>query len=342
VKAAAPQRRSGMEARRAPAACAAALIAIAAARAGALESWIYVLSGHEVDAVDPASAAVVARTDLGRADADGLYPTPGGKAVFVTHAGAPLLTVVDGETHALQRTIPVEAGVPSGIWFAPEGTPALVSLRGSPEVVINDQHAGRLSPRQRVAIGGTDAALAFNRRGTRIYRADSGGLGFFLERDERLIATVSTGPASQWTISPDFRYLWGVREGGFVVVDEQTRRQAADRSLPVAVRPPAFAPNGDSVWLLSSDGRTLYRVSARSFSVIREVSLPGKGDAVIVADGDPWVYAADSGTLWRFDARDGGVAATVALPGGPAPAVPRTGRELALAVLRPGEGFACF
>ncbi len=286
----------------------------------------------------------LARTDLGRADADGVYPTPGGKAVFITHSRASIFTVVDGETHAVQRTIAVDAGVPSGIWFAPEGTPAFVSLSGSRDVVVNDQHAGQLSPRQRVAIGGTDGALAFNRRGTRIYRADSGGLGFFLERDSSAIATVATAPASQWTFGPDFRLLWGVRDGGFVVVDEQTRKQAADRSLPVLARPPAFSPNGDSAWFLSKDGRTLYRVSARSFATIREVSLPpgGRGDAVIVVDGAPWVYAADAGTLWRLDARDGKVTATIALPGGPAPAVPRTGRELALAVLRPGEGFACF
>ncbi len=319
-----------------------AALAAVAGRAGALESWIYALSGSEVVAIDPATGAVAARTPLGRADADGIYPTPGGKAVFITHAGAPIFTVLDGETHKVQHTITVEAGIPSGIWFAPDGDPAYVSIRGSSTVVINEHRAGRLVAKQRVDIGGPDPSVAFNRRGTRIYRSDPGGLGFFLESSRNRIATVETAAATHWSFAPDFRFLWGVRDGGFVVVDEQSRKQVADRLLPVLACAPAFTENGQSVWFLARDGGTAYKVSTRSFAVVKRAELPGRGEAIVVVENEPWVYGPQAGVIWRLDPGEGTVRAAIQLPAGPGPAVPRSGREIALAVLRPNEGFACF
>ena len=76
--------------------------------------------------------------------------------------------------------------------------------------------------------------------------------------------------------------------------------------------------------------------------MIKQTSLPGAGEALIIAGGAPWVYSPDTGTIWRLHPDGSGVAAEIKLPGGPAPAGTRTGRELALVVLRPGEGFACF
>jgi DNA-binding beta-propeller fold protein YncE len=318
------------------------VLAAAGARVGALESWISALSGREVVAIDPATGAVAARTDLGRADADGIYPTPGGKAVFITHSEAPIFTVLDGETHKVRHTITVEAGIPAGIWFAPDGDPAYVSIRGSSIVVVNEHRAGRLVPAQRLDAGGTDPSIAFNRRGTRFYRADPGGVAFFLESSRNRFATVETAAATHWSFAPDFRFLWGIRDGGFVVVDEQGRRQAADRLLPVLPRAPAFSENGQSVWFVAKDGGSVYRVSARNFALVRQAGLPGRAEAIVVAGNEPWVYAPEAGALWRLDPNDGALRTTIALPGGPAPAGPRSGREIAVSVLRPNEGFACF
>jgi DNA-binding beta-propeller fold protein YncE len=293
-------------------------------------------------AIDPATGGIQARTDLGRTDADGIYPTPGGKAVFITHAGAPILTVLDGETHEVKHTITVEAGPPSGVWFAPDGDPAYVSIRGSSTIVVNGHRAGMLTPKRRLEIGGSDPTITFNRRGTRFYRADPGGVGFFLESSANRITTVATAAATHWSLAPDFRMLWGVRQGGYVVVDEQARREIANRELPVLARAPVFSENGQSVWFLAGDGSAAYRVSTRSFAVIKRAELPGRGEAMAMVGNEPWVYSPGAGVIWRLDANEGTVRAEIRLPAGSAPPAARSGNEIALSVLRPNEGFACF
>jgi len=149
--------------------------AVAAFAARGQASWLYVLpaDGAGLFAVDGSGNLRSIRLSLGAAA--GVFPTPGGKFVFVRHEGSRELTVVDAERLEEHAVITVQQGVPEAVAFAPTGEKAYVSLAGSGRVLVYDHRRGALTFRLERQLGSPGAPLLLNRRGTRLYRSGAGG-----------------------------------------------------------------------------------------------------------------------------------------------------------------------
>jgi DNA-binding beta-propeller fold protein YncE len=315
---------------------AAAVLALAVASAAwAQERWIYALpvDGSGVFAVD--GAGTVVTVGLTRGGASAIYATPGGKFVFVGHAGASELSVIDAETREQHGT--VNPGVVAdGIVFAPTGEKAYIAAAGASRVLVYDHKRSVLTPRGAYDLGGPGAPLLLNRRGTRLYRSGDSSLGLYLETTGETIKNVKVpnGPAA-WAFTPDFRQLWGVplAGGALAVVDERNAQIARTLPGPFAASRPVFGRDGARVYLLPASRDRIAVVNTRSFKDESPLPSPARIDALVPGDGDSlWTL---SGTqMRRWDLATGRVTQTVTLP--------RPASALTVVELRPGEGFACF
>ena len=286
--------------------------------------------GRRIAVIDPATeeARFVA---VGGTDPVGIFPTPGGKFVFVTFRGSREVSVIDAETLAEHRVFAVAEGIPESIVFSPMGQTAFVSLAGEDRVLVFDHRRSELTPRAQIRLGAPDAEPLFNRRGTRYYRSTPAGLAFVLETTGELIKEVRhpEGPAD-WSFTPDHRSLWGVgrTRGAAVVVDE--RRGVVSRTIPGPFAPvrPVLTADGRAL-LLTADGRTVHSFDVRNGRPLGITALAGPVSALVATpDGKVWVGV--PGGVGRLEAP--GVRAVLDLRVGP----------LAVVALKPGEGFACF
>jgi serine/threonine-protein kinase len=76
-------------------------------------------------------------------------------------------------------------------------------------------------------------------------------------------------------------------------------------TIPAGDGPDGMAVEGDSVWVVNSEGDTLTRIDARkNRSVGDRVRVGRNPDSVAAADGILWVTNTDSGTVTRLEAAD--------------------------------------
>ena len=311
----------------------AALLLAAAAAGGADRSFVYLLPerGNAILVMDQNGVRRV--VDIGRTGAEAVFPTPGGKYVFVTFQGSSEVAVIDAESQSLNRRFNLTQGIPEQIAFSPTGERAYVSLAGSSEVLFFDHRRSVLTLRETRLMGLAGAPLLLNRRGTRLYRSGSEGLGFYLETTGEIIRSVAApGGVALWSFSPDFRYLWGVSasDGSLVVVDERASRLAATLPGPFA----AFAPIAadDRAYLVSRSGDRLVPVSSRSFLEEKAIAIPGPARSVASTGSGVWLLVGTD--LVRIELPSGRAASRVAFD--------QPIRAIVAVTLRPGEGYACF
>jgi len=311
------------------------LVGLAAAAARPDQRWIYVLpqDGSGVLAVD--ATGQVREIQLSRTGAAGIYPTPGGKFVFVRHEGSTDLSVIDAELLSEHGTVSMPE-VPDGLAFAPTGEKVYITLAKSSSVLVFDHKRALLTARAVRDLGSPGAPLLLNRRGTRLYRSGGRGLGFYVESTGEIIRSVQPGAGEgTWAFSLDYRQIWGVPLAGgpATVIDE--RSGSVTRTLPgpfAAVRP-LFSRDGSKVLLSAASRERILVVSSRTLREESSIAFPEHIEGLAAGDGDAiWVLSGKQ--LHRLDLAPGRVSLTVTLP--------RAGRALAAVVLRPGEGFACF
>lgn len=314
--------------------------------------WIYAASGPEYLVMNPDDGRIVRRGELrvdGSAPDTGtpqIVPTPGGRYVFFVFPQASQAVVVDAESHLPVRTVDLPEGTRS-IVFSTMGTTILAHTGGTSWVELPHRQ-GRITGPGSPAPFFEGDALAFNRRGTRVYGNRGGELVYALTDSGESVQSVPLeGGPYDWHISPNFRFLVGASEGGLVAVDEARGRVVGylDGSYVGGV----FHPNSREFYALTSAGDALVVVDltrGRERSRLRPpVALAA-------------VFGQDDGTLHGLSKGDSGGAGAsvvldltgrprrVALPAGfgagegasdGASTVTATG-----VTLRPGGGFACF
>jgi len=306
----------------------------AAGASGAEKGWVYLLPerGGELLVLDDGGSVGTVR--LGREGATGIFPTPGGKYVFVTFPDAEV-AVVDAEAQALDRRFGLEQGAPEQFLFSPSGDKAYVSLRGSSRVLVFSHQRSRLELRGSLSLGIAGAPITLNRRGTRLYRSSADGLDFYLETTGETLRRVPLrGGAASWSFSPDYRFLWGVSlaDGRLSVVDERSAKLAAE--VDGAFAPFEPAATNDGAYLVAASRDRLEKIGARTFRPETSIELPGRArDLASPGTGDAvWLLVGEE--IIEIDLGSGKEIRSVS----PGVSI----RDIAAVTLRPGEGYACF
>lgn len=300
--------------------------------------WLYLLSRDRAEiAVVPLSNPDERTTiELDRRGPEALFPTPGGKYVFVTFTGSPEVLLVDSESATIAGSLSFTAGSPESITFSPRGDLAIVRFGDS--IAAYDHSGGALTLRTKERIPSAahpSAAAAVNRRATRLYVATDDGLGYLVADELSLFETVDGGRGvSVWAMAPDYRFLWGVSSDGLVVVDERRARVVGQIEGRFVVEQPVFERTAGAAYVARRDRPEIAVIDDRRFRERAAVELP---DTPVGLAGDEsrgvWALT-ESGRLLRYDTAEGRLESIARLPGG--------FDRLTYVGFKPGGGFACF
>jgi len=279
------------------------------ARAATAGPLVYVSTeeGGEVVAIDPASAAVVARIPVGKRPR-GLKLSPDGKLLYVALSGSPRAApgvdesklppadraadgvgVVDLRTHKLVRTL--QSGQdPESFDVSRDGKTLYVSNEETAEMTVLDLASGKVEGK--VAVGHEPEGVTLRPDGKVVY---------VTSEQDNLVVAVATGTLkvlAQMPTGPRPRSVTFTRDGATAFVTSENGAQLtvldAARDKPagsikieaVAKTPLGPRPMGSA---LSPDGKTLYVSCGRGESVA--VIDVAKRKVVRVLDGvgtRPW------------------------------------------------------
>jgi DNA-binding beta-propeller fold protein YncE len=307
------------------------LLLVSHVSASDLPEWVYVLQDDQVLVGNAREGGIAQTIQLSRQGAIRVHPTPGGKFVFVTFRDSRDAAVIDAESHEITRFVTFDFE-PAYIQFSPMGETAYVSDRRTNEIRVFDHRKAEFTYVKSISVGKPGTPVLLNRRGTRLYRADRGGVVFIYLKTGEIIAEVEApGFPAHFAIAPDFRTLWGVSEenGSLIIVDEARGRVLRSVELESGSAKPVFHEATGIVLL----GRRLAIVQSRNFRVQKYLALQKSSDQIVVSS---------SGRVWsRFEEGiehltldDPEESVLIELDSSPL--------DFAYVVVRSGEGFACF
>lgn len=300
--------------------------------------WIYLLSGDDatitvVPVSDPQARATI---DLPIQNPRALYPTPGGKYVFVGFEDSPDLAVVDSESKSVERRLTLDGGRVEAMTFSARGNTAFVRFENA--FAAYDHAAGELALREITRDGIADVSArhpqaAVNRRATRVYLSTDDGLGYFEVESLDQFRSVRA-PADVWAMAPDYRFLWGVSEERVTIVDERRGRVVGRVNGSFVVQPPVFMRTAGEVYLPDAGANRIAIIDDRRFRSRESIALP---DRPVAATGDEsrgvWTVTVD-GNLLRFDTVSRELTSVAALGS--------VFTDMTYVGFKPDGGFACF
>ncbi|MBT3275935.1 MAG: hypothetical protein HN368_22495 [Spirochaetales bacterium] len=299
------------------------------------DNWVYVLLEDSIHVFNSDSTEYAGEIELSRSGAVKLFPTPGGKYVFITFRSSSEVAVIDAESRSLTGfvTFPV---YPQTITFAEMGKRAFVSDSGSGDVYLYSHKQADFQLDGVVEKGSRSESVLANRLGTRIYRPDEKSIEFIYLKDYSTLARIALPESvGALSLSPDYRTIWivGQSEGKLIVIDEERRRVAKRVKGSFASETPAYW-NRLAV-LLNSDRMGFTLFSTRTFreSDTRALIEPSLGIA-LSESGELWSLTAGGVEINSVDDSDSGERISVSYGSLP--------KDIKAVVLRSGEGFACF
>ena len=300
------------------------------------EGNLYVLLADHLQIIDPQGGRVLAAIELDDAPT-AIYPTPGGKFIFVTHRGSNRLSAIDFETQRVERTIALPPdSEPTGLYFSPRGENLYATYADDATVALFTHKRASFTPLEQLDLGaGERRTIVFNRRGTRLYLPDEQGLTFYLRKTYEPFRSVRrTEHVDVWAIDPDFRSLWGVGGQGAVVVDERRVRVRKRISGNYVAVEPQFAQRAGRAYLLADGGRRIESYNLRTNKLVATLELPQPAVDITI-DNDERLWVIDgSGGLYSSDAQLERLQSVTNLGARPL--------DLDYVQLQSGEGFACF
>jgi DNA-binding beta-propeller fold protein YncE len=300
--------------------------------------WIYALNQGDagIYVIDVDTGELISSIPLGGKAPNGLFPTPGGKFVFVTSMDSELVSVVDVEKHQEVKTFIMEGGIPGIFTFSSMGQEVYVTRPLSEEIRVYLHQRSVLEMEERFSLGIAGAPILLNRRGTRVYRSSAEGLEVVYLKTKEIIKTLTiSGGARIWSFSPDYRYLWGVGADGIVVVDEPKLRTL--KTVMVTPKPHAavFSQDGKKAFLIEKSGRRVVVLNKKASDVAGEISFGDFIDSMALAEnGTLWIGSSQTSALYTLDTDTLEITGRVDLPGIPI--------QIRYVTLKKGEGYACF
>ncbi len=312
------------------------------ALAGA-ESWLYAVRGEQYAVLDPQSGDTV---HSGILSVDGytpsagaevtIVPTPGGRYVFFHIPSDDVAVVVDAESHQPARVVALPDGVQS-LQFSSMGDTAYL-LRDGDRVAVPHRR-GELESEQSAGPELAPGLVAFNRRATRVFGQQGRDLIYARAAGGDPIADVSVGnEVHDWYISPNFRYLLGAAQSGdgLVLVDEQRARVTGRVREEIVPRSVGFSDSSREFFaLLAGNGGSTIIVGDVPRARIRDRLELDRSAVRLFRDTDGAFFVLyTDGSVGIGAGSDAERIATTGIDGGAS--------DLALVVLKPGQGFACF
>jgi DNA-binding beta-propeller fold protein YncE len=291
-------------------------------------SWVYTLQGSAIVVFGADRDSI----DLSYAGPGALHPTPGGKYVFVTYDETEMISVVDAESRLEERTFSL-GFVADHIEFSQMGETAYISDRTSDEIRIYGHSAGDFTYQRSVSFGNAGSPFALNRRGTRIYRPGGQGVLFLYVKTGEIIDEIETRRSVvDLTLTPDFREIWTILADGSMVVIDEPRGRTRKR-LSIEVAPTEVYFDNSHGYVLSSSGDEIIAVSRRNLRHETRLGL-ARTSSTFVVDQNQGLWSLSTAGLYAADVSNGKQIAFFDLDDAL--------YDLALVILRAGEGFACF
>ena len=295
-------------------------------------SWMYLLRADAVVIADPATGDISDSIALPHTGAAGLYPTPGGKFVFVTYLDRSDVTAIDAETHEISR-VPGLDFVPDFVGFSAMGDVAFFTSSSDGIVRRFAHRRAVFSDQENLPVGDVAAPILVNRRATRIYRNSQNSLDFVYIKTGEVIESVRVpGGISALGMSPDYRTIWAVAksDGSLRVIDEGRGRVAEAFNTTHSGYTPRFL--GSLSLLLAGDGESVRAYGTRRLRFQRQIDLPAKAEGFAVSE---------EGLIWSYGSQ--GVAITDLETGESRVSLDLSGVvAISYVVVRSGEGYACF
>ncbi len=290
---------------------------------------------NELVVIDPSNRTIAANIELTSGQADGIYPTPGGKFIFVTLRDSADIAIVDFETRSQSGQISILNKEPARLTFTPRGEELYVSYQSGEDIDIFSHRRAALTYRAAVSLGDHNGNIGFNRRATRIYQGEESGLVYYLRKDHSVIRRVKQNTsAANLAIGPNFRYIWSVSDNRLSIVDERRGRVKTNIEGSFAPEPPLFF--NSSAYLLNGDRDTVLVYGDARFNLKDEIELGEQASGIAIdQQGTLWFSSANNNNLAPIDIENPDKRGDrILLPGAVL--------ELRYIRLRSGEGFACF
>jgi YVTN family beta-propeller protein len=245
--------------------------------AGPAAPTVVAAANHAVR-IDPATYQEVAAVPVGT---DPAAVAAGGGSVWVANRRDGTVTVVDPATNQVQDTLLASGSGPVG-----PGGPGLAFASGSLWVA--------------------------NTRQRQVTRAEPGG--------DPADIPVEASPSAV-AAAPDADSVWVAARtqggGGLLVridaVSNQVAQRVKVRHAPTGL---TVAPDGRTAWVVTPDGRAIYRIDT-STSDAQRVTLPLVPDQVAFGDGAVWVTSSQTDAVLRINPTTFKVQATIRVGKGP-------------------------
>ncbi len=300
--------------------------------------WIYALNQDDAQiyVVEVDTRKLISTIPLGGYMPNGLFPTPGGKFVFVTFMDSDLVSVVDVEKHQEVKTFIMEGGTPGSFTFSTMGQELYVTWPSSEVIKAYHHQRSELEFKEQFHLGMANAPILLNRRGTRIYRSSEEGLEVVYLKTKEIIKTFTqSGGPRLWSFSPDYRYLWGVSTDGIVVVDEPKLRTLKTVTATPKSHAAVFSQDGKKAFLIEKSGLRVLVLNKRASDLLGEIYFEDPIESITLTEnGTLWTGSLETNTLFSIDTSTLENTGMVDLPGKLI--------QIRYVTLKKGEGYACF
>ncbi|MGH3847225.1 MAG: beta-propeller fold lactonase family protein [Pseudonocardiaceae bacterium] len=263
--------------------------------------------------------------------------SPNGRHVYVIHADAHIVTVLDTMINQVTATIPIDAGPPQFLAFAPDGRMLYVSIFNDQKTLHSIDVIDTASDTVVATIPQQARPFlpAVSPDGTRLYvpNHDIAAVSVIDTATNRVIDHIKTAPNPHWVaFSPDGRRAYTANHMSNMVSVIDTTALTMIATIPVGTSPHSIAvnPHRPLVANVNFDGDSVSLIDTDSLKVVATIPVGHTPQDIAWAPDGRFAYVVNnaSNTVSVIDARTDQVTATI--PVGAAPnsiAVLPNGRE---------------
>ncbi|GLL16131.1 hypothetical protein GCM10017577_72860 [Pseudonocardia halophobica] len=283
------------------------------------------------DQTQPEIATSVPIPSLGSAIPVGKTPgyialSPNGRLAYIANRNAGVVTVMDTSVDKVIATIPVQAGPPQYLAFAPDGKRVYVSIFNDQKTVnvvgVLDTTSNSIT--STIPVGTRPFALAVTPDGSKLYvpNHDSGTVSVIDTATSTLVHDIKVAPNPHWvTFSPDGTKAYTANHESGVVSIINTADDTVLGEVKVQVSPHSLevAPDNSVVANVNYDSDSVTAIDTNTDQVVATVPVGKKPQDIAWAPDGRFVYvtAVEGDNLTVINAETWTVTAT--LPTGDAP-----------------------
>ncbi|MEU7811105.1 Hsp70 family protein, partial [Pseudonocardia sp. NPDC049154] len=252
--------------------------------------------------------------------------SPNGRLAYIANRNAGVLTVMDTAGDKVVAVVPVEAGPPQYLAFAPDGTRAYVSIFNDQRTInlvgVLDTSTNTIT--STIPVGVRPFALAVSPDGSKLYvpNHDSGTITVIDTATETVVHDIRVAPNPHWVaFSPDGTRAYAACHESGVVSIINTADDTVIGEVKVGVSPHSLEVSPDGKWVanVNYDSDSVTVIDTATEQVVATVPVGRKPQDIAWAPDGRFVYVTnvEGDSMSVVNARTWQVTAT--LPTGDAP-----------------------